>query len=122
MSESVVEIGEKRASLSENTNDQASKKQKTSDEDEYNIWSSINLDKLDIKAFYQYIKSKDNSVHIVDKSGYSLLYLAAYNKSMEALRILLLQPNMDVNRLNGPHNELALHAACSKGLYDAVEH
>ncbi|CAO3624237.1 unnamed protein product [Mucor hiemalis] len=40
---------------------------------------------------------------------------------MEALRILLLQPNMDVNRLNGPHNELALHAACSKGLYDAVE-
>ncbi|KAI7905221.1 ankyrin repeat-containing domain protein [Cokeromyces recurvatus] len=28
---------------------------------------------------------------------------------------------MDVNFLNGPHHELALHAACAKGLYDAVE-
>ncbi|GAN09808.1 ankyrin 2,3/unc44 [Mucor ambiguus] len=100
----------------------ASKKQKTShDDDEHDIWDSINLEKLDIKALYQYIKSKDNRVDVLNSDGYSLLYLAAYNKSVEALRILLLQPNMDVNQLNGPHHELALHAACSKGLFDAVE-
>ncbi|GAA5807546.1 hypothetical protein MFLAVUS_000910 [Mucor flavus] len=111
---------EKRASKDDGSI-AAAKKLKVSDEKDLDIWNSINLDKLDIKAFYQYIKSKDNSVHITDRLGYSLLYLAAYNQSMEALRILLLQPAMDVNRLNGPHNELALHAACSKGLYDAVE-
>jgi ankyrin repeat protein len=124
MPDSVVEIiGEKRAAATDSLKDQATKKQKSSggDDEGLYIWSSINLNRLDIKAFYQYIKSKDNSVHIIDNAGYSMLYLAAYNKSMEALRILLLQPNMDVNRLNGPHNELALHAACSKGLYDAVE-
>lgn len=121
MSDSMVEIGEKRPVNNDNIKDRPSKLQKSFSEDTSSIWSSINLEKLDIKAFYQYIKSKDNSVHIVDDAGYSLLYLAAFNKSMEALRILLLQPNMDVNRLNGPHNELALHAACSKGLYDAVE-
>lgn len=117
----VAEIRDKRAVAKDSNIDPASKKQKTCNEEGLDIWKSINLEKLDIKAFYQYIKSKDNSVHIIDDDGYSLLYLAAYNKSMEALRILLLQPNMDVNRLNGPHNELALHAACSKGLYDAVE-
>lgn len=111
---------EKRASKDDDSI-AATKKLKVSDEKDLEIWNSINLDNLDIKAFYQYIKSKDNSVHITDRLGYSLLYLAAYNQSMEALRILLLQPAMDVNRLNGPHNELALHAACSKGLYDAVE-
>ncbi|KAI9351001.1 ankyrin repeat-containing domain protein, partial [Pilaira anomala] len=91
------------------------------EEKDLDIWKYINTTRLDIKAFYQYIKSNENSVHVVDPSGYSLLYLAASNKSMEALRILLLQPNMDVNRLNGPDSELALHAACSRGLYDAVE-
>lgn len=124
MPDSEVEItGEKRAATNDSLSDQASKKRKSTNggDDGLSIWNSINLDHLDIKAFYQYIKSKDNSVHIIDNAGYSMLYLAAYNKSMEALRILLLQPNMDVNRLNGPHNELALHAACSKGLYDAVE-
>ncbi|KAG1090106.1 hypothetical protein G6F42_019787 [Rhizopus arrhizus] len=98
------------------------KKQKTlHNDDEHAIWDSINLEKLDIKALYQYIKSRDNRVDVLNSDGYSLLYLAAYNKSVEALRILLLQPNMDVNQLNGPHHELALHAACSKGLFDAVE-
>lgn len=121
MSDSVTTISGRRPSNNESISDQASKKQKLNGIDGLDIWNSINLDKLDIKAFYQYIKSKENSVHVIDDSGYSLLYLAAYNKSMEALRILLLQPNMDVNRLNGPHNELALHAACSRGLYDAVE-
>ncbi|KAG2207011.1 hypothetical protein INT47_008480 [Mucor saturninus] len=116
MSNSVTESGPKRTQLNDNNTDLPSKKQKTLDD----IWKFINLDNLDIKVFYQYIKSKD-SVHIVDDEGYSLLYLAAYNKSLEALRILLLQSDIDVNRLNGPHNELALHAACSKGLYDAVE-
>lgn len=117
----MVEIGEKRSNNNNNIKDRPAKLRKSNSDDISNFWSSINLEKLDIKAFYQYIKSKDNSVHVVDDAGYSLLYLAAFNRSMEALRILLLQPNMDVNRLNGPHNELALHAACSKGLYDAVE-
>ncbi|KAL7311771.1 hypothetical protein PS15m_009491 [Mucor circinelloides] len=98
------------------------KRQKTlHNDDEHDIWDSINLEKLDIKALYQYIKSRDNRVDVLNSDGYSLLYLAAYNKSVEALRILLLQPNMDVNQLNGPHHELALHAACSKGLFDGVE-
>ena len=121
MSTSISEVGEKRTASIDSYSNQSTKRKKPNSGDGLEIWDSINLEKLDIKAFYQYIKSKDNSVHIIDDSGYSLLYLAAYNKSMEALRILLLQPNMDVNRLNGPHNELALHAACSKGLYDAVE-
>lgn len=85
------------------------------------IWKSINLEGLDIKALYQYIKSKENSCQAVDKDGYSLLYLAAHNKNMEALRILLLQPDIDVNVLNGPHHELAIHTACSQDLPDAVE-
>ncbi|KAI8091362.1 ankyrin repeat-containing domain protein [Gilbertella persicaria] len=94
---------------------------KLNDEQDLEIWEHINLDKLDIKALYRYIKLKESNVHVTNKDGYSLLYLAAYNKNVEALRILLLQPNMDVNRLNGPHHEIALHAACSKGLFDGVE-
>ncbi|CAO3674071.1 unnamed protein product [Rhizopus microsporus] len=61
-----------------------------------NIWDAITLDTLDIKALYQYIKSN------------------AHNKSTEALCMLLLQ-QVDVNKVNGPHNELALHAAYSLG-------
>lgn len=114
-----MNTGERR-SVTNDTNS-SNKRTKLSEEDEHDIWNSINLDKLDIKALYQYIKSKDNRVDILNRDGYSLLYLAAYNKSVEALRILLLQPRMNVNQLNGPHHELALHAACSKGLFDAVE-
>ncbi|CEP09498.1 hypothetical protein [Parasitella parasitica] len=114
--------GDKRFSTDDNTNPSlSSKKFKLSKQDKDDIWNFINLERLDIKALYQYIKSKDNRVDILNSDGYSLLYLAAYNKSVEALRILLLQPNIDVNQLNGPHHELALHAACSKGLFDGVE-
>ncbi|KAI8646547.1 ankyrin repeat-containing domain protein [Parasitella parasitica] len=115
-----MDSGGKRPATNDNTNS-SSKKSKISKQGEDDIWDSINLEKLDIKALYQYIKSKDNLVNILNSDGYGLLYLAAYNKSVEALRILLLQPNIDVNQLNGPHHELALHAACSKGLFDAVE-
>jgi ankyrin repeat protein len=112
--------GDKRAAIDE-ASDILCKKSRTMTQDELEIWKSINLEQLNIKALYQFIKSKNNSVDIMNKDGYSLLYLAAYNKSTEALRILLLQPDIDVNRLNGPHYELALHAACSKGLIDGVE-
>ncbi|KAI9486818.1 MAG: ankyrin repeat-containing domain protein [Benjaminiella poitrasii] len=105
----------------QNATQKSIKKTKLSELEAIDIWKSINLDSLDIKALYQYIKTKDSDIHLVNNDGYSLLYLAAHNKSVEALRMLLLQPNVDVNFLNGPHHELALHAACSKGLFDAVE-
>jgi ankyrin repeat protein len=106
----------------EDNNANSRKKIKLGNENEDNeIWNSINLNGLDIKALYQYIKSKGNSCQVTDKDGYSLLYLAAYNRNMEALRILLLQPDVDVNVLNGSHHELAIHAACSQDLPDAVE-
>lgn len=93
----------------------------TTESEDLDIWTSINAERLDIKALYQYIKSKDNSCQVVNKEGYSLLYFAVYNKSMEAIRILLLQPNINVNFLNGPHLESAIHVACVKKLSDAVE-
>lgn len=112
--------GAKRTAADE-ANDILRKKSRATSQDELEIWNSINLEELNIKTLYQFIKSAKNNVDITNKDGYSLLYLSAYNKSIEALRILLLQPDMEVNRLNGPHQELALHAACSKGLIDGVE-
>ncbi|KAL4211029.1 ankyrin repeat-containing domain protein [Rhizopus microsporus] len=84
-----------------------------------NIWDAITLDTLDIKALYQYIKSNGDA-NAANPDGYTLLYLAAHNKSTEALCMLLLQ-QVDVNKVNGPHNELALHAACAKGHLDSAE-
>ncbi|KAF7732584.1 hypothetical protein EC973_003331 [Apophysomyces ossiformis] len=87
---------------------------------EAKIWESISLEHLDMKALYQYIRSSGEAT-IANAEGYGMLYLAARNQSMEALRILLLQPNIDVNALHGPHGELALHASASAGQFDAVE-
>lgn len=84
------------------------------------IWQSISLDKLDIKALYQFIRSKGD-IAIANSEQYGLLYLAAHHESTEALRILLLQPELEVNERHGPHKELALHAAASAGHFDAVE-
>jgi ankyrin repeat protein len=109
-------VGEKR-SLQDTPDSASSEKRLKVDND---IWKSIHADGLDIKALYQYIKTKGD-VHAINGQGYSLLYLAALNRSTEAIRILLLQPNMDVNFSNGPHNELALHAAAAAGEFDAVE-
>ncbi|KAI8990265.1 ankyrin repeat-containing domain protein [Pilobolus umbonatus] len=109
-------INSKRDSPS--NNDHIDKKFK---KDENNIWKDITLHSLDIKSLYRLIKAREGNINITNKDGYGLLYLAAHNKSMEALRILLLQPDINVNLLNGPHHELALHAACSKGMDDAVE-
>ncbi|KAI8374026.1 ankyrin repeat-containing domain protein [Choanephora cucurbitarum] len=115
-----MDLGNKRPA-DDLSQSQSNKRSKSMDEQDVDVFEYISLDSLDIKALYKYIRSKDSDVHILNKEGYSLLYLAAYNKNLEALRILLLQPNMDVNRLNGPHHEIALHAACSKGLYDGIE-
>lgn len=87
---------------------------------EAEIWKSITLTELDIKALYQFIRSRGD-VSIANAEGYGLLYLAAQNESTEALRILLLQPDIDVNQVHGPHRELALHAAANTGQFDAVE-
>ncbi|KAI9490889.1 ankyrin repeat-containing domain protein [Zychaea mexicana] len=84
------------------------------------IWKSITLDAFDVKALYKYIRSK-GSLDIANNEGYGLLYLAARNQSMEALRILLLQPTIDVNQTHGPDRELALHAAAAAGQVDATE-
>lgn len=84
------------------------------------IWNSITLTKLEIKPLYQFIRSGGN-VRIANSDGYGLLYLAAKNQSAEALRILLLQPGIDVNQVHGPHAETALHAAADAGDFDAVE-
>ncbi|KAI8346754.1 ankyrin repeat-containing domain protein [Blakeslea trispora] len=115
-----MDLGNKRAA-DDLAQSQSSKRSKSTEDRDGDVFEYITLDNLDIKALYKYIRSKDSDVHVTNKEGYSLLYLAAYNKNLEALRILLLQPNMDVNKLNGPHHEIALHAACSKGLYDGVE-
>ncbi|KAG0191018.1 hypothetical protein DFQ28_001095 [Apophysomyces sp. BC1034] len=87
---------------------------------EAKIWESITLDHLDMKALYQYIRL-GGDLALANAEGYGILYLAARNESVEALRILLLQPKLDVNELHGPHGELALHAAASAGQFDAVE-
>ncbi|KAI9275826.1 ankyrin repeat-containing domain protein [Phascolomyces articulosus] len=84
------------------------------------IWKSITLDAFDVKALYKHIRSK-GSLDIANNDGYGFLYLAARNQSMEALRILLLQPTIDVNQVHGPDRELALHAAAAAGLVDATE-
>ncbi|KAI7856626.1 ankyrin repeat-containing domain protein [Circinella umbellata] len=84
------------------------------------IWKSITLDAFDVKALYKYIRSK-GSLNIANNDGYGFLYLAARNESMEALRILLLQPMIDVNQVHGPDRELPLHAAAGAGLIDATE-
>ncbi|KAI9268749.1 ankyrin repeat-containing domain protein [Sporodiniella umbellata] len=84
------------------------------------IWDEVTLSHLNIKALYQFIKTRGNVTEHNDE-GYSLLYLAAHNNSLEALRMLLLQPGIETNATNGPHFELALHAACSQGHSEAVE-
>ncbi|KAI8148845.1 ankyrin repeat-containing domain protein [Fennellomyces sp. T-0311] len=84
------------------------------------IWKSLTLDSFDVKALYQYIRSKGD-LSIANSEAYGILYLAARNESVEALRILLLQPTIDVNQVHGPHGELALHAAASTGQVDATE-
>ncbi|KAI8969119.1 ankyrin repeat-containing domain protein [Mycotypha africana] len=85
------------------------------------IWNAITLDSLDTEALNQYMNTKDSSANITNPGGYSLLYLVVANKSLDALRTLLMQPGVDINCLNGPEQETVLHAACSKGLNDAVE-
>ncbi|KAI8381130.1 ankyrin repeat-containing domain protein [Radiomyces spectabilis] len=84
------------------------------------IWKSVNLNNFDIKVLYQYIRS-GGDVHMLSADGYGILYLAAHHKNIEALRLLLLQPHIDVNASHGPHNERALHASSSAGHFDAVE-
>lgn len=84
------------------------------------IWQDLNLQSINMKRLYQYIKQA-GSLDICDKDGYGILYLAAKNQSIEALRILVLQPAIDVNVLNGPHNETPLHAATQSDTADAVE-
>ncbi|SAM05652.1 hypothetical protein [Absidia glauca] len=86
------------------------------------LWKAITLTTLDMKALYQYIKTKGD-LSVTNDDGYGLVYLAARNDSMEALRLLLLTADDDfnVNALHGPHQEMALHAAASVGSFDAVE-
>ncbi|CAO3597043.1 unnamed protein product [Absidia cylindrospora] len=84
------------------------------------LWKSISLTTLDMKALYQYIKNKGD-LGVTNDDGYGLVYLAAQNNSMEALRLLLLTSDLDVNTVHGPHHELALHAAASVGSFDALE-
>ncbi|KAI8335762.1 ankyrin repeat-containing domain protein [Chlamydoabsidia padenii] len=84
------------------------------------LWKAITLTTLDMKALYQYIKTKGN-LNVTNEDGYGLVYLAAQNNSMEALRLLLLTSDLKVNTIHGPHQELALHAAASAGSDDAVE-
>ncbi|CAO3650842.1 unnamed protein product [Cunninghamella echinulata] len=74
-----------------------------------------------MKVLFQYIKSKGD-LGIINNEGYGLIYLAAKNNSLEALRILLLQSDTPlVNKYHGPHSEIALHAAASVGNFDALE-
>lgn len=84
------------------------------------IWQDLNLESINMKRLYQYIKQA-GPLDIQDKDGYGILYLAAKNQSIEALRILVLQPTIEVNVLNGPHNETPLHAAAQSNNADAVE-
>ncbi|CAO3652793.1 unnamed protein product [Cunninghamella blakesleeana] len=87
---------------------------------EHEIWNSIGLNSLDMKVLFQYIKTKGD-LGITNNEGYGLIYLAAKNNSLEALRILLLQTDSLVNDPNGPFSELPLHAAASVGNFDAIE-
>jgi ankyrin repeat protein len=84
------------------------------------IWEDLNLESINMKRLYQYIK-QSGPLDIQDKDGYGILYLAAKNRSIEALRILVLQPTIEVNVVNGPHNETPLHAAAQTDNTDAVE-
>ncbi|KAI8074886.1 ankyrin repeat-containing domain protein [Gongronella butleri] len=84
------------------------------------LWKAITVSALDMKALYQYIKKKGD-LGVVNDDGYGLIYLAARNNSMEALRLLLLTGDLDINQAHGPHQEQAIHAAASAGSYDAIE-
>ncbi|KAJ2964695.1 hypothetical protein NQZ79_g440 [Umbelopsis isabellina] len=84
------------------------------------LWQDLNLEVINMKRLYQHIK-QSGPLDIHDKNGYGILYLAAKNNSLEALRILVLQPSIEVNVLNGPHNETPLHAAAQGDNSDAVE-
>ncbi|KAG1047569.1 hypothetical protein G6F43_009986 [Rhizopus delemar] len=110
-------VGQKRRSsaVSESASTVSNARRKTD-----NLWDNIALSHLHIKTLYQYIKS-NGDVDAVNNEGYGLLYLAAHNKNLEALCMLLLQRGTNVNKTHGPHAELALHAACAKGHLDAVE-
>ncbi|CAO3663920.1 unnamed protein product [Umbelopsis ramanniana] len=124
--------GKRTADDAELTSDQSSKRAlndyaqmgaglaKLKSDPDNSIWQDLSLDSIDMKRLYQHIK-QSGALDIQDKEGYGILYLAAKNKSIEALRILVLQPSIEVNVVNGPHNETPLHAAAQSDNADAVE-
>ncbi|RUS15162.1 ankyrin repeat-containing domain protein [Endogone sp. FLAS-F59071] len=84
------------------------------------LWAAINLNAIDMKVLFSYMRS-GSSINVCSPQGYGLLFLAARNKSMEALRLLMLQPDIKVSVRNGPHAESPLHAAAGANLVDAIE-
>ncbi|RUS29904.1 ankyrin repeat-containing domain protein [Jimgerdemannia flammicorona] len=84
------------------------------------LWASVNFDKVDMKFLFSYMRSAA-PLNVCNPQGYGLLYFAARNKSMEALRLLMLQPDIRVSVRNGPHAESPLHAAAQTNLVDAIE-
>ncbi|KAI8096259.1 ankyrin repeat-containing domain protein [Halteromyces radiatus] len=114
-SENGTENNKKRQTITNENDDESDSPATTSA-----LWKAITLTSLDMKALYQYIKTKGD-LSETNEDGYGLVYLAARNNSMEALRLLLLTSELDVNTIHGPHKELALHAAASAGSFDAVE-
>lgn len=84
------------------------------------LWAAINLNAIDMKVLFSYMRS-GSPLNVCSPQGYGLLFLAARNKSMEALRLLMLQPDIKVSVRNGPHAESPLHAAAAANLVDAIE-
>jgi ankyrin repeat protein len=125
-------LGKRTASFADLDNEQAAKRPfadpaqmdssmaKLKSDSDNSLWQDLNLEAINMKRLYQYIK-QSGPLDIHDKDGYGILYLAAKNQSLEALRILVLQPAIQVNVLNGPHNETPLHAAAQGDNSDAVE-